>query len=70
VIFEDRFYGGAYGRPLPARSGADAALRALGIALDDTYSAKALAAAVGRDDARPLLWLTFDGRILTPASTP
>lgn len=63
VLFEDRFYGGAYGRPLPHLPGPS--LDGLGITLDVTYSAKAFAAAVARDDARPLLWLTFDGRILS-----
>jgi D-cysteine desulfhydrase len=59
-------YGGAYGRVLPrAASGADIARRALGLTLDDTYSAKAFTAAL--DLARTtrgvtLFWSTFDGR--------
>ncbi|HEU4641199.1 MAG TPA: pyridoxal-phosphate dependent enzyme [Gemmatimonadaceae bacterium] len=57
-------YGGAYGRALAAGRDAAAALRhATGIALDDTYAAKALAAAV-RLEGRVLFWVTFDGRWL------
>jgi D-cysteine desulfhydrase len=61
-------YGGAYGRTLPA--GAEAAAqfhRAFGARLDDTYAAKALAAALAlarRDAGTVLYWLTFDGRWL------
>ena len=70
VVFEDRFFGGAYGRPLPATLRSAISPDALGVVLDDTYSAKALAAALARDVARPLLWLTFDGRILSSTSAP
>lgn len=64
-------YGGAYGRPLAAAGDAAATLhRVSGIRLDDTYSAKAFAAAL--DQARTekaggptLFWLTFDARCLT-----
>lgn len=64
-------YGGAYGRPLAAAAEAAATLhRVSGIRLDDTYSAKAFAAAL--DQARTqkgggptLFWLTFDARCLT-----
>ena len=59
-------YGGAYGRPLPA---ADEVARRLevwrGVALDATYSAKAMAAAIAlhrRSGAPTLFWITFDGR--------
>jgi len=54
-------YGGAYGRPLPAASAAAAELRsAAGIFLDDTYSAKAFAAALRLPSTAPVLfWLTF-----------
>ena len=65
-------YGGAYGRPLPA---GDAAARQLevwrGLALDATYSAKALAAAIAihrRNGAPTLFWITFDGRALRGAA--
>jgi D-cysteine desulfhydrase len=69
IRVDHRYFGGAYGRPLPA--GADAAatlLRRAGIRLDDTYSAKAFAAA--KDAAQDLggttlFWLTFDARCLT-----
>ncbi len=62
-------YGGAYGRPLPRASRAAEILQtSAGIALDDTYSAKAWVAAM--DEARnargtTLFWLTFDARCLT-----
>ncbi|HJU64391.1 MAG TPA: hypothetical protein VJ596_01880, partial [Gemmatimonadaceae bacterium] len=59
-------YGGAYGRVLPAGTEAAAHLHgAFGARLDDTYSAKALVAAVAlarRERRRVLYWLTFDGR--------
>ena len=61
-------YGGGYGRALPA--GDDAARRLevwRGIALDATYSAKAMAAAIAlhrRSEGPTLFWLTFDGRAL------
>ncbi|MFN2397954.1 MAG: 1-aminocyclopropane-1-carboxylate deaminase/D-cysteine desulfhydrase [Gemmatimonadaceae bacterium] len=65
------YYGGAYGRPHRLASGAAAALlSAHGVRLDDTYSAKAFAAAF--DTARMtseektviLFWHTFDARWL------
>lgn len=61
-------YGGAYGRALPA--GEDAARQLevwRGIALDATYSSKALAAAIAlhrRSEVPTLFWLTFDARAL------
>jgi D-cysteine desulfhydrase len=64
------FYGGAYGRPLPA--GEEAAVRGLALAdlaIDATYAAKALAAAVEiaeRQHGTTLFWLSFDGRWLPP----
>lgn len=64
VSIEHRFYGGAYGRPLAARAD-ESALEAAGIRLDDTYSRKAYAAAVADSGTRVLLWLTFDGRLVT-----
>lgn len=61
-------YGGAYGRALPA---GDEAARRLevwrGLALDATYSAKAMAAAIAlhqRSEVPTLFWLTFDARAL------
>ena len=62
-------YGGAYGRALPR---ADAAAKVLhhatGILLDETYSAKAWAAALderARMGGALLYWLTFDAKCLT-----
>jgi 1-aminocyclopropane-1-carboxylate deaminase/D-cysteine desulfhydrase-like pyridoxal-dependent ACC family enzyme len=66
------FFGGAYGRSVPP--GEDAARRlsgATGIATDPTYSAKALAAAIGiaeREGGTTLFWLSFDGRWLPPSA--
>jgi D-cysteine desulfhydrase len=57
-------YGGAYGRPLPGREGVAAWAAGAGLALDDTYSLKACAAALSSSEPTPLLWLTFDGRVL------
>lgn len=63
VEIEQGFYGGAYGRPLQFPAD-DAALTSVGVALDDTYSRKAFAAALARGSRGTLLWLTFDGRLL------
>lgn len=69
VHVEHRYYGGAYGRSLAA--GADRAAMLLsraGIRLDDTYSAKAFAAATDAVQdlgGITLFWLTFDARCLT-----
>ena len=63
VVVEQRFYGGAYGRPWPGTADDDAVLSA-GVVLDDSYSRKAYAAAVARQNHGALLWLTFDGRLL------
>lgn len=59
-------YGGAYGRPTRAGLAAAAAMqKATGVRLDATYSAKALAAALGAPTReRVLFWLTFDARWL------
>ncbi|HEU4564080.1 MAG TPA: pyridoxal-phosphate dependent enzyme [Gemmatimonadaceae bacterium] len=66
VVVVHGWYGGAYGRALPEAAEAAATLRRLtGLRLDDTYSAKAFAAALAlarRDSAPTLFWLTFDGR--------
>lgn len=60
---EERFFGGAYGRPLPGA--ADWSSLAGEVVLDDTYSAKAYRAALAQDDrGETLLWLTFDGRVI------
>lgn len=64
VSLEHAFYGGAYGRPLSAR-GDERSLERLDIRLDDTYSRKAFAAALAQSGDRTLLWLTFDGRLLS-----
>lgn len=61
-------YGGAYGRAVPAATAAAHDLEsAIGIRLDDTYSAKAFAVALElarRDDGPTLFWNTFDSRLL------
>ena len=75
VIDEDRFtieqtqYGGAYAREThAARTSAELVLARDGPALEGTYSAKALAAALAHARTAPaervLYWLTFDGRWL------
>ena len=61
-------YGGAYGRETDAGRAAARRYREAhaGAMLDATYSAKACAAALACSDDRPtLLWVTFDGRILS-----
>ena len=62
------FYGGAYGRKVPvAESAAERCLTETGIAVDSTYSAKALAAAISiarEEGGTTLFWLSFDGRWL------
>lgn len=67
-------YGGAYGRPLPsARAGAALLERFTGVRLDETYSAKAFAAALAlarRDAQHTLFWLTFDARWMIDALPP
>lgn len=65
VRVEHRYYGGAYGRPLPVPVGsAEVVARRHGVMLDDTYSRKAFVAADASAARRPLVWLTFDGRLL------
>lgn len=67
-----RFYGGAYGRPLGAAQEVRREFeRATGVLLDDTYGAKAFAAAVElaqTSDAATLYWLTFDARWVSEQS--
>ncbi|HEU4994760.1 MAG TPA: pyridoxal-phosphate dependent enzyme [Gemmatimonadaceae bacterium] len=63
VQVEQGFYGGGYGRPLQLPADDDV-LGTAGIALDDTYSRKAFAAALALGSRGTLLWLTFDGRLL------
>jgi len=64
------FYGGAYGRS--TTEGADASRRCAartGLAIDPTYGAKALAAALAEHEKRngtTLFWLSFDARWLQP----
>jgi D-cysteine desulfhydrase len=66
VRIEHSYYAGAYGRPIERdwRRGEDDALRSAGVRVDDTYSRKALAAALAQRDHLTLFWLTFDGRLL------
>jgi D-cysteine desulfhydrase len=66
VRVEHAYYAGAYGRPLERdwRRAEDDALRSAGVRVDDTYSRKALAAALAQRDHLTLFWLTFDGRLL------
>lgn len=66
VRVEHSYYAGAYGRPLFGPRSDDEALRSAGIRVDDTYSRKALAAALAQRDHLTLFWLTFDGRLLDP----
>ena len=79
VVDESRFaieetqYGGAYARETRAsRTSQELVLAREGPALEGTYSAKALAAALERARATPaervLYWLTFDGRWLDPGA--
>ena len=67
-----RFYGGAYGRPLGAAQEVRREFeRATGVLLDETYGAKAFAAAVelAQTTATPTLyWLTFDARCVSEQS--
>lgn len=62
-------YGGAYGRALPRAAAAAKLLHdAAGITLDETYTAKAWAAALderAQMGGALLFWLTFDSRCLT-----
>jgi len=64
IRVEHTYYAGAYGRPLAGYRAADDVERSAGVRLDDTYSRKALAAALAQRDHLTLFWLTFDGRIL------
>ena len=69
LIIAHEAYGGAYGRALPrAATTAKLLHDAAGIRLDETYSAKAWAAALderARMGGALLYWLTFDSRCLT-----
>lgn len=64
LFVEHAFYGGAYGRPIARMPDVEDAMARADIRLDDTYGRKALAALLASRDRRPLLWLTFDGRLL------
>jgi D-cysteine desulfhydrase len=69
IVVHD-YFGGAYGRSLPAGDAAAAGARQMGLVVDTTYSAKALAAAIGiaeRERGTTLFWLSFDGRWLSGA---
>ena len=72
LVVRHDVYGGAYGRETGEGRDAAAALGgAAGIVLDATYGAKALAAALRLPaSARPLFWITFDGRWLTGLTDP
>ncbi|HEX5179540.1 MAG TPA: pyridoxal-phosphate dependent enzyme [Gemmatimonadaceae bacterium] len=63
------YYGGAYGRPLgAAREVRERFERLTGVVLDETYGAKAFAAAVDlaqKTNAPTLYWLTFDARCVS-----
>jgi 1-aminocyclopropane-1-carboxylate deaminase/D-cysteine desulfhydrase-like pyridoxal-dependent ACC family enzyme len=63
------YYGGAYGREIIAgRDVTQRCVEVTGIAVDPTYGAKALAAAVklAREHGGvTLFWLSFDGRWLS-----
>lgn len=67
-----RFYGGAYGRPLGAAQEVRREFeRATGVLLDETYGAKAFAAAAElaqTTDTATLYWLTFDARCVSERS--
>lgn len=63
IRVEHAYYGGGYGRPLQIAEDTSA-LEAVGVRLDDTYSRKTFAASLATSGANPLLWLTFDGRLL------
>jgi D-cysteine desulfhydrase len=70
---EQEQYGGAYARETRAsRASQELVLTRDGPALEGTYSAKALAAALAQARAAPaervLYWLTFDGRWLDPGA--
>jgi len=79
IIVDHSVYGGAYGRPLAAGARAATLFRtaydledphATPPVLDATYAAKAAAAALvhaGRHagSARVMLWVTFDGRVVS-----
>jgi D-cysteine desulfhydrase len=70
---EETQYGGAYARETRAsRTSQELVLAHEGPALEGTYSAKALAAALAHARAAPaervLYWLTFDGRWLDTAA--
>jgi 1-aminocyclopropane-1-carboxylate deaminase/D-cysteine desulfhydrase-like pyridoxal-dependent ACC family enzyme len=65
-------YGGAYGRELAlGREAATRCRNEIGMSLDATYSAKAMATALAiageKKSGATLFWLTFDGRVLQGA---
>lgn len=57
------YYAGGYGRAIQ-RVAEEAALAPHALQLDDTYSRKTFAAAVGAPPGDAVFWLTFDGRLL------
>lgn len=72
LVVRHDVYGGAYGRETGEGRDAAAALGgASGVVLDATYGAKALVAALRLpSEARPLFWITFDGRWLAGLTDP
>lgn len=63
------YFGGAYGRATTAGEVARERAASAGLAIDATYSAKALAAAMAiaeRERGGTVFWLSFDGRWLPP----
>lgn len=68
LTIEHGYYGRGYGKPLRLPPELDQALSLTGIRLDDTYSRKAYFAAARHAATsfdRTMLWLTFDGRLLS-----
>jgi hypothetical protein len=72
-VVEEEQYGGAYARETMSSRGAERLVSEMrGPALEGTYSAKALAAALAHAQRAPaervLFWLTFDGRWLASSA--
>jgi D-cysteine desulfhydrase len=67
IVVAHETFGGAYGRETEAgRVAAERMRAAMGVRLDQTYSAKALARAIELGANEPtLFWLTFDARAVT-----
>lgn len=63
LLVQGDYYAGGYGRAI-RRIAEEAALAPHAVQLDDTYSRKTFAAAVGAPPGDTVFWLTFDGRLL------